>query len=340
MKTTYRFSIIIPTYNPGSEFKKCLNSVKESINFFSNKKKIIYEILIINDGGKKINFDLKENFKNLKQFRFKKNKGVGFTRNYGAKKAKYNHLFFIDSDLVIQKNFFQILFRDFENLKNVGSIGPIQNLINLNKGIMTDFVCAKSCYGYEKVKKFLEFSAIRSECCLIEKNFLNSVGGWKSFSGAGGEEFDLGHRIIQHGKKNYLTRNTSYSHKWDDIFTRSKNIILRTGKYLPIFLSRKKFETKGAFATFEQALSASLTLLTLFCLILFFYDEKTYFFLFICFAINLIIEAQFLKFVMKYFKKKRILLYIFGIFIFNFCIILGSILGIFNLLKLKIIQLK
>tara|TARA_A100001015_G_C14901499_1_gene676580 strand:- start:84 stop:1100 length:1017 start_codon:yes stop_codon:yes gene_type:complete len=338
MKTIYKFSIIVPIFNPGIEFKKCLSSIEKSTNFFSIRKKIIYEILIINDGGKKINLNLKKNYKNLKLLRLKKNKGVGFARNFGAKKAKYNNLFFIDSDLVIEKNFFLTLFKDSENLKNVGSIGAIQNYVNLNQGIMTDFVCAKSCYGYEKVKNFLEFSVIRSECCLIRKSLLKSVGGWRPFSGAGGEEFDLGHRIIENGKKNYLTKNTSYSHKWDDIFTRSKNIILRTSKYLPIFLSRKKFETKGAFATFDQALSALFTLLTSISLFLFIYQEKSYLFFSIFFVINLLIELQFLKFAMKYFAKKRILLYLLGIFIFNFCIIFGSILGIFNLIKFKLLN--
>jgi len=338
MKKIYRFSIIIPIFNPGDEFKKCINSIEKSINFFSIKKKLIYEILLINDGGKKIDLNFKINLKNTKQLRLKKNKGVGFARNFGAQKAKYENLFFVDSDLIVKKNFFLILFRDYEKLKNVGSIGPIQNYINLNKAIMTDFVCAKSCYGYEKVKKFIEFSAIRSECCLIKKSFLKSAGGWRSFSGAGGEEFDLGHRIIENGKKNYLTKNTSYSHKWDDIFTRSKNIILRTIKYLPIFLSRKKFETKGAFATFNQALSAFFTLLTTLSFFIFLYEENSYPFFIVFFVINLLIEIDFLRFIMKFFKKKRILFYLLGIFIFNFCIIFGFILGFLNLVKIKIID--
>ena len=51
----FKFSIIIPAYNPGYKIHECLNSIKKSINFFKNKNKIIYEILIINDGGNKIN---------------------------------------------------------------------------------------------------------------------------------------------------------------------------------------------------------------------------------------------------------------------------------------------
>ena len=120
MKKVYKFSIIIPLFNPGNEFKKCINSLKKSIKFFSTNKKIQFEILLINDGGKKIDLNFIRNINNLKQFNFKKNKGVGFCRNFGAKKAKYQYLFFIDSDLVVKKNFFLVIFRDYEKLINVG----------------------------------------------------------------------------------------------------------------------------------------------------------------------------------------------------------------------------
>ena len=105
--------------------------------------------------------------KNLKIINLKKNRGVGYARQYGARISKYNYLFFIDSDIIIKNNTILSLFKDYENLENVGSIGPIQDYRNFNTDFTSDFVCAKRCYGYENVKKYLKFSAIRSECCLI-----------------------------------------------------------------------------------------------------------------------------------------------------------------------------
>ena len=37
----------------------------------------------------------------FKVINFKNNRGVGYARNYGAKKAKYNLLCYVDSDLII-----------------------------------------------------------------------------------------------------------------------------------------------------------------------------------------------------------------------------------------------
>ncbi len=334
MRKQYKFSIIIPAYNPGNKILNCLKSIEKSINFFEKRNLIFYEILIINDGGKEINLKFKNKLKNLKQISLKKNRGVGYARQYGVKISKYKKIFFIDSDLVINNNTLFILFKDYERLKNIGSIGPIQNYKNLNDDFTSDFVCAKSCYGYENVEKYLKFSAIRSECCLIDKNFLKLVGGWRYFPNAGGEEFDLGHRIIKKNKINYLTKNTSYTTYWDNLLTRSKNIVLRTSNYLPVFLSRKKFETKGSFATFAQALSALFTFLLLISII--FFNNFLHFkeVLIILLLTNLIIEYNFFRFVFKFFKKKILFLSLFGIFIINLSIFLGFLLGIVNLIKI------
>ena len=138
---------------------------------------------------------------------------------------------------------------------------------------------------------------------------------------------------MEKGKINYLTKNTSYSTYWDNIVTRCKNVILRTSNYLPIFFSRKKFETRGSFATFPQALSAFFTLLIIISLIFINYlaDQKK--FILILFLLNLIIEFNFLRFALKYFKKLNIFFYIIGIFLINISIILGFLLGIFNIIR-------
>ena len=74
-------------------------------------------------------------------------------------------------------------------------MGALQNYKNLNKEFTSDFVSAKTCYGFEGDQKIIEFSGMRSECGLMEKNFLNKIGGWKFLPSTGSEEFELGHRI-------------------------------------------------------------------------------------------------------------------------------------------------
>ncbi len=341
MNSKIKLSVIIPAYNPGKKVIACLNCLGKNLNYLSDSSNLIYEVILINDAGEKINLNFDHKIKNIKQFRLRRNKGVGYARQIGAKIAKYDHIFYLDSDVVLEnKNSLQILFKEFKNLPNVGSIGPVQNYKNLNDEFTSDFVSAKSCYGFENIKDQVEFSGIRSECCLIDKNFLKSIGGWKFFPSAGGEEFELGHRIIKNGKINYVTKKTNYTTFYHNLYSRCKTVIFRTSTYLPIFINRKKFETKGAFATYEQVLSTFLTALILFFIFFKGYFEFYKYAVLFTLFFNLLIELKFLKFAFKNYTKFNLPIYLIGIFAINFSIILGTILGFFRILSLRKLNLK
>jgi len=331
-----KLSVIIPAYNPGKKIIPCLNSLGKNLNYFSKSCKLTYEVLIINDAGDEININFKHDIKNIQSFRIRKNRGVGYARELGTRISKYNYIFYLDSDIVLEnENSIKILFEEFKNLKDTGSIGPVQSYKNLNNEFTSDFVAAKTCYGFEDVKDQVEFSGMRSECCIMEKDFLNLIGGWRFFPSAGGEEFELGHRIISNGKINYITKKTDYTTFYDNLYSRCKTVVFRTSTYLPIFIHRKKFESKGAFATLPQVLSAFLTLLTLTFLLLSSLIENSKIFILISIFLNFVVEFNFLKFALKRYDKKDILIYILGIYAVNFSIIFGTLLGIFRLFGLK-----
>ncbi len=340
MNSELKISIIIPAFNPGKKIIPCLNSLGKNLEHLSKKNNLIYEVIIINDAGDEINLSFDHNIKNIKQFRIRRNRGVGYARQIGTKISIFEYILYLDSDVVLEdEDSIKILIQEFENLPNSGSIGPIQTFKNLNNEYTSNFVQAKTCYGFENDKDQIEFSGMRSECCIMKKKFLKDIGGWKFFPSAGGEEFELGHRIIENGKKNYITKKTSYTTFYDNLYSRCKTVIFRTSTYLPIFIHRKKFESKGAFATFTQVLSSFFTALTFFFLILsIFIDSQKYLIiLLICF--NLIIEFNFLKFAFNNFKKLNLPINLLGIYAINFSIIIGAIIGIFRLMSLKKLKL-
>ncbi len=327
------FSVIIPTFNPDFKIFETIKSVHKSILEF--KEKIKYEIIIINDGGKKIEKKIKNINKNINIVNLKKNNGVGFARNYGTKLAKFNKIFYIDSDIVIEVKTIPTLFKEFLKLKDAGSLGALQSYKNLNNEYSSKFVCAKSCYGFENKPNLFEFSAIHSECCIVDKLFLQKIGGWNFFSRSGGEEFELGHRIIKKGKKNYLTKKTRYTTWYESISKRMYKIIYRTSNYLPIILKRKKFESQGAFATKEQFFSTCVTSMLLVYLIFFNYKINFYFLMSII-LINILVEFNFLKFAKQIYSLKYIPFSIICIFLINFSLIIGSVYGMINLVLKKI----
>ena len=194
-------SIIIPVYNGQKTILNCID------NIIKKNQHINKEIIVINDGSTDKTSKILKKIKNIKFFNLKKNKGVGYARQYGANKAKYDLLCYVDSDVFISKNSIKELIKKLKSSSKIGSVGAIQKPSNLNKNEWTsNFVCLKSCYGFEDVKKDVDFSVIHSEFCVISKKYLNSIGGWRYYSGAGGEEFELGFRIIESKKRIILIK--------------------------------------------------------------------------------------------------------------------------------------
>lgn len=90
-----KVSVIVPAYNTEKYLKKCLDSlVNQTLNDI--------EIIVINDCStdktKDILKNYKEKYKNIKVINNKTNKGIGYNRNLGIKKAKGEFISFIDSD--------------------------------------------------------------------------------------------------------------------------------------------------------------------------------------------------------------------------------------------------
>lgn len=323
-------SIIVPTYNSGNILKKCI------FNIVKNTNNIKYELIIVDDASNDGSTDfLFKNYKrNISFYRLKKNKGVGYCRQLGAKKAKFRYLVYIDSDLIIKRNSIHNLIKSYKKNKNVGSVGAIPSLINLNKSSFTsNFVFLRSVYGIYNLKKDSISSNIQSEFCLINKYFLFSVGGWKAFEKSGGEEFELGYRIEKKNKINYLCCKSKYKTYYADIFLRFKKMIRRTSAYIPIFIKKKEFETEGSSASSNYAISALITLIILISSLFFLITVEKNFnfknlFIFLLF-LQYYVDRKFIFFSWKY-SKKVFLFSFLGIPMLNTSIIIGFISFLFN----------
>ena len=327
MDINYRVSIIVPTYNSQKTIEVCLSNIIEE------SKKFESEIIVIDDNSSDQTIEIVKKFKLIKLIELENNEGVGNARNIGADNAKYEILCFIDSDLIITKNSIMNLVKKLNQDKTIGSVSAIQKVINLNtKDWSSNFVCLKSCYGFEHVEKEAEFSACASEFCVMSKEILKQVGGWKSLRNAGGEEFDLGYKINQLNKKNYKIINASYKTSYVNLYTRFKKIIDRTEKYIHLFLKKRKFDTKGSFATLNQFFSSLLTLMIIILILFSFILNKSVLILGLStlFVVQIIIEFNFLIFAKKHYGLKMVLFSLYGIHVINLGIILGVVYFIFR----------
>ena len=92
MLSEIKLSVIIPAYNPGKKIIPCIKSLEKNLAYLSTQTNLIYEILIINDAGHEIDLNFIKNIQKVKSLRLKKNRGVGYAREFGLKISKYPFL--------------------------------------------------------------------------------------------------------------------------------------------------------------------------------------------------------------------------------------------------------
>ena len=101
-------SIVIPVYNVEKYLKQCLESV---VNQTLDK----IEVICINDGSTDNSLNiLKEYEKKYNNIIIidQENKGPGFARNIGMKRASGKYIYFLDSDDYIELNAMEICFKE------------------------------------------------------------------------------------------------------------------------------------------------------------------------------------------------------------------------------------
>jgi len=332
MEFDYEISIIIPAYNAEKTIESCLN------NIINDTKNLSSEIIVIDDCSSDKTLEKLKQFQSIKVVKLKKNKGVGYARNLGARIAKNEILCYIDADLIISKNSILNLAKKLHEDKDAGTVGAIQETVNLNfNNWSSNFVCLKSCFGFEDVKDEIEFTDVHSEFCVMSKKTLKQVGKWKPFKNAGGEEFELGYKIRQFKKKNILIKEASYKTYYASLYLRFKKIIDRTEKYLHVFLKKKEFDTMGSFATSNQAFSSLLSLLIFSLLAFYVYNSNqlTLIIILILYFAQIIVEFKFLIFSKKHFGIKMLFFSLFGIQVINTGIIIGGIYFFLNRIKIN-----
>ena len=115
LKYEHGISIIITAYKMVKYIKETLDSILNQIWFNMNEN---WEILLGVDGCEEtLNYlhSIRKNYKNLRVFMMKKNKGTYITTNTIMSIAKYDNLVRFDSDDIMNPNFIEVLMEESES---------------------------------------------------------------------------------------------------------------------------------------------------------------------------------------------------------------------------------
>jgi glycosyltransferase involved in cell wall biosynthesis len=249
-------SVIIPVYNGGENFRRCLSTVTKAIPPAD-------EIIVIADGDTDGSAQLAETF-GLQVLRTPTRKGPASARNLGAHMAQGEILFFIDADVTILPD----------------AIGQVKTLL----GIQTNWAAVFGSYDDEPAENnFLsqyknllhhyvhqisneEASTFWAGCGAIRRNIFMELGGFdESYKKPCIEDIELGYRMKRAGCHIRLFKTLQVKHlkRWGIISLIKSDFLDRALPWTELILRDGRF-VNDLNLRFSSRLSVMLT----YCLLL------------------------------------------------------------------------
>ena len=196
-------SIIIPAFNAERTIEQCLNAINKAL---PTKK----EIIVVDDGSTDRTREIASKF-TIKLLCQTKNKGAAAAKNVGLAHSSGEIVAFIDSDCIIQENYFTDLLKVLNETKfPVGGVGGL--ILPFESGLISEsfnirfFGC--SPYGETRIR---EIDSLNGGSSIYPKKVLLKVGGFDENLG-GGEDVDINIRIRKVGYKLLLVPSAKVFH--------------------------------------------------------------------------------------------------------------------------------
>jgi O-antigen biosynthesis protein len=199
----YRISVIIPAFNAERTLDECLKSV---INASPSEK----EIILVDDASTDRTREIASTYP-IRLLCQNKNMGQATAKNRGLSQVSSEIIAFIDSDCIINSDYFLRLLSSLDPAKNdLGGVGGI--LYPVDKNLVSEsfnirfFGCSPLAEAENR-----EIESISGAASMYPKKVLTTVGGFDESLG-GGEDLDLNIRIRKNGYKLFLVPSAKACH--------------------------------------------------------------------------------------------------------------------------------
>lgn len=237
-------SIVVAIFNRKDELFELLNSL-------SHQTDKLFEIIIVDDGSK---IDLKptihsfEGILEIKYFR-KENSGPGLSRNYGAKRANGDWLVFVDSDVIVEKDYIENIKKSILTIPcdAFGGADKAHKGFNLmQKAISYSMTSVFTTGGIRGNKKAVSKFQPRSFNMGVKKSVFEKVGGFSEMRI--GEDPDLSMTLWENGFTTAFFDTIAVYHKRRVDFGKFSKQIYQFGCARPILNQRHPNYVKISFA--------------------------------------------------------------------------------------------
>lgn len=237
-------SVVIAIYNRKDELFELLNSLA----FQTDKD---FEVVVVDDGSRIALLPVVELFQdrlNIQFFR-KENSGPGLTRNYGARRAKGEWLVFVDSDVIVEKDYIANIKKNIEQspCDAFGGADKAHKGFNLmQKAISYSMTSVFTTGGIRGNKKSVMKFQPRSFNMGVRKSAFDVVGGFSEMRI--GEDPDLSMTLWENGFTTAFYDDIGVYHKRRTDFGKFSKQVYQFGCARPILNKRHPNYVKVSFA--------------------------------------------------------------------------------------------
>jgi len=236
-------SIVVAIFNRKDELFELLNSLIAQ----TDKD---FEVIIVDDGSFVDLLPTVETFKEMLNIQYfkKANSGPGLSRNYGANRAKNDWLVFVDSDVIVEKDYIENIKKNLEktDCAAFGGADKAHKGFNLlQKAISYSMTSVFTTGGIRGSKKAVTRFQPRSFNMGVNKEIFLKIGGFSEMRI--GEDPDLSMTIWENGYQTAFFDNIGVYHKRRTDLGKFSKQVYQFGCARPILNQRHPDYVKPTF---------------------------------------------------------------------------------------------
>ena len=251
--------IVIPARNEGARLRRCLETAGPAAAARG------WELVVVDDGSEDDTAGVAESM-GARVVRHARSRGVAAARNRGAQETGAKILVFLDADVVAPAATLYALVDRLVRDESVHATGAYPEVGDLSPEWSAHFVGLRTAFAHHRLprEEVEGYSSFQSECGAIRREVFEEVGGFpEDYAGVGMEEFQLAHEMDRRGYVNLLLADAAYAHHYKTLTRRRRQLIVRTSRWTPLLLSRRRFESSRSTGSASEALSCALSALML-----------------------------------------------------------------------------
>jgi len=236
-------SIVVAIFNRKDELFELLNSLIAQ----TDKD---FEVIIVDDGSFVDLLPTVETFKEMLNIQYfkKANSGPGLSRNYGANRAKNDWLVFVDSDVIVEKDYIENIKKNLEktDCAAFGGADKAHKGFNLlQKAISYSMTSVFTTGGIRGSKKAVTRFQPRSFNMGVNKEIFLKIGGFSEMRI--GEDPDLSMTIWENGYQTAFFDDIGVYHKRRTDLGKFSKQVYQFGCARPILNQRHPNYVKPTF---------------------------------------------------------------------------------------------